>query len=195
MMHRTSLRHTLAAVATAALAAIAAVPGAAHATLNTHNVALACSSALAITDTDGDSLSCTGDFSIEGTGEGALLSATNSLSIWASGKLSISGVNLTAPLITLTATDSIVVAPDVVFNDYQASTPPSVVVSAGGAPGRPVQLSPISGSLTLNMDHNDNFVTPGLITVVPEASTSALMLVGLGLVGLLARRRSSSSMS
>lgn len=141
---------------------------------NTFNVTTAsCSGNLVSSFTDGVSLSCTGDFTLNG----GLIESSQSVFLGATGLLSLVGVKVTAPAITFQSDTSLSI------DDTSSITADGVnLLAAPGLPTGPIRLTGnalivhgIGPSPTIN-------VQPAL---VPEPNAMALVMAGLLSAGLV----------
>lgn len=132
-------------------------------------VQLTCSDTMSIEGTSALSLRCTGDFSLSGQNTLGTITADESLSIWASGRLTLESVLLTSPAITLTSETQVWLDNATQLNGSTIALHGDVrEVGAGFA-------SAIGSSVSL---------TPGTPSPVPEPNGIVLGLTALMLAGI-----------
>jgi hypothetical protein len=182
--HRTVLAMAAALTAFTALSTVATP---AQAAFQLSNVGLQCSDSLVVQEGDAYVLSCVGDLNVQGLGGTGSFQADTSITLNATGNLSLLDVVLRAPNIVLTGGSSVTVdigvtldGGDVQLTATGVTTPREgggIVISNGGSLG---SNDPKFGDVTL----------PTVGSAVPEASGWATMALGLiGLAGLVRRSR------
>jgi PEP-CTERM motif len=134
---------------------------------------LLCTDALTFSDTSSLVARCTGDLSITG----GTWSSDVLIDIRADGKLALNGVSFNAPVIQLQSPTEITTSDNVTL------TASDKLIIQGDL--RAPSLPPLQGG---------NLVLSGALTVdqaraIPEPSSAALSLLGLGLCALRLRRR------
>ncbi len=171
-MHLRSMGHTAKATTRAALialtslAALSTFSTPAQAAFQLSNVSLQCSGNLVLQEGDAYNVGCSGDLGLQGLGGQGSFLADSSITLQASGLLSLMDMLLQAPTITLNG-------------NMGVSTN-----SATKLAGLDVRLS--GGTIVVDgaLDARGGSSSP-----VPEASTTALMALGLiGMAGLMSRR-------
>ncbi|TDP82883.1 hypothetical protein EV672_10570 [Aquabacterium commune] len=178
------------AAALASFTALSTVATPAQAAFQLSNVGLQCSESLVVQEGDAYVLSCVGDLNVQGLGGTGSFQADTSITLTATGNLSLLDVVLRAPNIVLTGGSSVTVdigvtldGGDVQLTATGVTTPREgggIVISNGGSLGS-----------------NDPRLGGGVLTtvgsVVPEASSFAMMASGLiallGLLGVTRRTR------
>lgn len=211
--------HPRAALAMAAALAsfitLSTVATPARAAFQLNNVGLQCSESLVVQEGDAYVLSCTGDLSLQGLGGQGSFQADTSITLNATGSLSLMDVLLRAPnialngdTVSLNAGTTLTPMPggvtDPRLTDPGAASGSGGVVlvngsdvgSAGGAQGpsggRTEGGTIVSGggSLGSNDPKFGDVTLPTVGSAVPEASGWATMAVGLiALMGLVRRPR------
>lgn len=170
-------------------------------TVNISDVDFTCSQALSINDTGGFVVGCVGDLQVQGNGANPLLSHGTSITLRATSSLTLKDLRVVAPSILLEAPRIDVMLGTSLDNprgsaqgEVKLNThvnwgadnrvdPNRIAFGNGGAlsisPGAPIQVAAGNGSggrLSLSA------------APVPEPSTWALLLGGLGLMAFLRRR-------
>jgi len=162
------------------LAAVALVtPCATFAATHAFNVTTSsCSGTLASSFTDGVSLSCTGDFSLNG----GLIESSQSVFLAATGALSLVGVKVTAPTITFQSETSLSI------DETSSITADGVdLLSPSALPTGPIRLN---GNAVIAHTIGAPFTFNVQPAVVPEPHALALLMAGLLSAGLaMARQR------
>ncbi len=204
--HRTVLAM---AAALTAFTGLSTVTTPARAAFQLSNVGLQCSDSLVVQEGDAYVLSCTGDLTVQGlSGQGSFIADT-SITLNATGNLSLLDVVLRAPNIVLTGGSSVTVDIGVTLNggDVQltATGGSGGDIGTGGAGGAGITLGTpggttpregggivisSGGSLGSNDPQFGGSVLTTVGSAVPEASGWATMALGLiGLAGLVRRSR------
>jgi hypothetical protein len=131
---------------TTSIFALALWPLLGHAAYNLNDVAITCSDALTVSTAAKLSVQCTGDLSVSGKGGGARLMADESITLSATGNLSLSNLSVVSPQIALQVTNGqLSLAPDVVlFSSFDTPIAPPVVTLVAGE----VTLRPSMGNGT-----------------------------------------------
>ncbi len=170
-------------------------------TVNISDVDFTCSQALSVNDTGGFVVGCVGDLQVQGNGANPLLSHGTSITLRATSSLTLKDLRVVAPSILLEAPRIDVMLGTSLDNprgsaqgEVKLNThvnwgadnrvdPNRIAFGNGGAlsisPGAPIQVAAGNGSggrLSLSA------------APVPEPSTWALLLGGLGLMAFLRRR-------
>lgn len=170
-----------------------------------------CSGDLTVSLLDAASFSCTGSLSLSG---GAIF-AESRVEISADGALWLDNLSIAAPFVELVSLDRIAIGQGVIIN-ASSSTGGAVTIRSGGnislvdsAPW-PNRFS-AGGSISLGLgEHGARIPLPGgdvliaigqpiaagagvfdgvIVSSIPEPEPYAMLLAGIGLVGLVARRR------
>jgi hypothetical protein len=159
------------------LAAIAALvlPSAAFADGLFNVTTSSCSGSLEASSSNGLSFACIGDFFLSG----GSIESNESISLSASGALSISNVFFNAPSVTLTSGTALVLNGERAWLPVDGDT---AVLGALGMNFREILVNHGSGS-------SIQLSAGGLTTTVPESSTFALMVGGLIAMGVAYRHR------
>lgn len=170
-------------------------------TVNISDVDFTCSQALSVNDTGGFVVGCVGDLQVQGNGANPLLSHGTSITLRATSSLTLKDLRVVAPSILLEAPRIDVMLGTSLDNprgsaqgEVKLNThvnwgadnrvdPNRIAFGNGGAlsisPGAPIQVAAGNGSggrLSLSA------------APVPEPSTWALLLGGLGLMAFMRRR-------
>jgi len=182
--HRTVLAM---AAALASFTALSTVATPAQAAFQLSNVGLQCSDSLVVQEGDAYVLSCVGDLTVQGlSGQGSFIADT-SITLNATGNLSLLDVMLRAPNIVLTGGSSVTVDISVTLNggDVQLTATGEATPREGGG----IVISN-GGSLGSNDPKFGGGILTTVGSAVPEASGWATMALGLiGLAGLVRRSR------
>ncbi len=177
--------------------------------------ALSCSGDMSFVDGANTSIRCTGDLWLS---DGLSLSAEESISIWAGSRLEIIEATLSAPRVSLSAEDSVIindlatiigmtsVSTVVVGTEYDSreigyreplagtlQVEPGSSISLSTSPVNVPRIFTSSGAGgTLAIAPGGSLtLTGGTLTIspVPEPAPYTMLLAGLGLVATLVRRR------
>lgn len=204
--HRTVLAMAAALTAFTALSTVATP---AQAAFQLSNVGLQCSDSLVVQEGDAYVLSCVGDLTVQGLSGTGSFQADTSITLNATGNLSLLDVVLRAPTIalhgevglTLLGSQTGLVGTDVSLSSGGVVSVPGaggIDLSGGGGGavvdggGRQEGGSIVSGggSLGSNDPKFGDVNLPTVSSAVPEASGWATMALGLiGLAGLVRRSR------
>lgn len=171
--------------------AMAAAPSLGLAAYSFDNVTATCSQSLTILQGESLSFQCTGDLSVSGNGDQVRLLADRSVSLSATGRLSVDHLQIISPEVLLIAGGAVDIGRNVVLftPERDPNRPPSVHLTSGSISIRP-ELTPIGGSLTLASQGQAGTLNWSAVSVsnVPEPAVGLLAAAGLGTL-LLRRRR------
>jgi len=195
--------HPRAALAMAAALAsfitLSTVATPAQAAFQLNNVGLQCSESLVVQEGDAYVLSCTGDLSLQGLGGQGSFQADTSITLNATGSLSLIDVLLQAPSIFLNGGANVTVGTSVTLNGEDVKILAAGAGGAGGTLGTPGGTRPREGGGIVitnggGLGSNDpkfgDVTLPTVGSAVPEASGWATMAAGLiALMGLVRRPR------
>lgn len=194
--------HPRAALAMAAALAsfitLSTVATPARAAFQLKNVGLQCSESLVVQEGDAYVLSCTGDLSLQGLGGQGSFLADTSITLNATGSLSLSDLQLQAPSIFLNGGASVTVGTSVTLNGEDVKILAAGAGGAGGTLGTPGGTRPregggiviAGGGLGSNDPKFGDVILTTVGSAVPEASGWATMAIGLiALMGLVRRPR------
>ncbi|MDO9005267.1 MAG: PEP-CTERM sorting domain-containing protein [Aquabacterium sp.] len=169
--------------------AMALGPSLGHAADSLEHVTATCSESLTILRGESLSFQCTGDLSVYGNGDHVRLLADRSVSLSATGHLSVDRLQIISPEILLNAGGSVDIGRNVVLftAERDPNRPPSVRLVSGSVSIRP-ELTPIAGSLTLSSQGGAGTLNWSAVSVsnVPEPAVGLLAIAGIGT--LLIRR-------
>lgn len=171
-------------------------------TINISDVDFTCSQALSINDTGGFVVGCVGDLQVQGNGANPLLSHGTSITLRATSSLTLKDLRVVAPSILIEAPridvmlgTSLDNPPGSTHGEVKLNThvrwdadirvdPNQIAFGNGGAlsisPGAQIQVAGGGGV-------SDVRLSPSAAPV-PEPSTWALLLGGLGLMAFMRRR-------
>ena len=187
------------AAALTAFTALSTVATPARAAFQLSNVGLQCSDSLVVQEGDAYVLSCVGDLSVQGLGGQGSFIADTSITLNATGNLSLLDVVLRAPSIVLTGGSSVAVDTSVTLNGGDVQITATGAGGAGGTLGTPGGTTPREGggivisnggSLGSNDPRFGDVILTTVGSAVPEASSLAMMALGLAGLWSLARRAS-----
>ncbi len=187
------------AAALASFTALSTVATPAQAAFQLSNVGLQCSESLVVQEGDAYVLSCVGDLNVQGLGGTGSFQADTSITLNATGNLSLTDLQLQAPSIFLNGGASVTVGTSVTLNGEDVKILAAGAGGAGGTLGTPEGTTPREGggivisnggSLGSNDPKFGDVTLPTVGSAVPEASGWATMALGLiGLAGLVRRSR------
>lgn len=169
--------------------ALAMAPVLSQASQGLDHVTAACSESLTIPQGDDLSFQCTGDLSVSGDADEVRLLADHSVSLSATGRLSVDRLHIVSPEIRLNAGGSVDIGRGVVLftSERDLNRPPVVLVNSGGIVFQP-DLRPVAGSAVLTSQPGGTLTwTAATVSNVPEPAVALLAAAGLGT--LLLRRR------
>ena len=184
--------------------AMALAPSLGHAAYSLDHVTATCSESLTILQGESLSFQCTGDLSVSGDGDNVRLLADRSVSLSATGRLSVDRLQIISPEILLNAGGSVDIGHNVVLFTAarDPNRPPSVRLTSGGISLRP-ELTPIAGSLAVSASHAGvlnwsafdvvystvQLQQPPGLGLVPEPGAWLLTLAGIAGVALTQRAK------
>ena len=180
---------------------IALLPALGHAAYSLDHVTATCSESLTILRGESLSFQCTGDLSVSGDGDNVRLLADRSVSLSATGHLSVDRLNIISPEILLNAGGAVNIGRSVVLftAERDPNRPPSVRLTSGGISLRP-ELTPSAGVL-VTQNRSDLIINwtafdvssggtvnvrqgPSGLALVPEPGAWLLTLAGIAGVAL-----------
>lgn len=179
--------------------------GPSHAAFRVDQVNIGCTGDLLIAGVDALSMQCSGELSLQGTSTESFIEATESIRLFSVGSLRLSNLRLLSPNIELLSDSAIAINANVLLlpssttgqtgptlhigvGGLRLSTAPedahAATVSIGSAGDVRVRAEQIVGTIS------DVRVSGGQlqISAVPEPSTLALLMGGLGLMAFVRRR-------
>jgi MYXO-CTERM domain-containing protein len=169
--------------------ALALAPVLGHAANSLDHVTVTCSESLTILQGEDLSFQCTGDLSVSGDADDVRLLADRSVSLSATGSLSIDRLQIASPEVRLNAVGSVDVGGSLILfaSERAPHRPPVLLVNSGGIVFQP-DLRPVAGSLVLTSQAGGALTwTAVTVSNVPEPTVGLLAAAGLG--ALLVRRR------